>query len=64
MQTIDFSYAGEVPWETDHGPDGLNGELIELRKAIQALRVTITRNGIGMILGLICLIAAILAKGV
>jgi hypothetical protein len=50
--------------ETDRRFDRIEGQLVELRQGMGALQTTLNRAGAGIILSLMGVIAAILAKGV
>jgi hypothetical protein len=50
--------------ETNRRFDRIEGQLVELRQGMGALQTTLNRAGAGIILSLIGVIAAILAKGV
>ena len=48
----------------DHGFDRVDRDVRELRGQVEALRETVIRGNLGMLLGFISVLAAIVARGV
>ncbi len=48
----------------DHGFDRVDRDVRELRGQVEALRETVNRGNLGMLLGFISVLAAIVARGV